>query len=513
MLELAHAGKIESRSRAGRLAVLLERKRFALLAVLSLLYFSGTILRAHAKPFWHDELYSIFLARLSFPELWNALAHGADASPPLGYLLLKAVRALLGEGPVAMRLPSMIGFWIFSLCLFRFVHRRLEASYAFAACLLPVATGAYSYAYEARCYGLILGFSGLALVCWQMAAEDRRRSLALCGLACSLAGITCSHYYGAAIYFPLGAAELARVVRRRSLDGGMAAAFLAGLVPLPLCYPLMRSLRRAYSGHPWARPAFSNFFGFYGSEFKSMFFVAVLFLALLGVWILLRGAWPESPGEPPWIPPQEVVLALAFLALPGFVLAAAFLVTHMFTDRYVIVAVAGVILLAVMAVARLARGNAAVGLQLLLATAAAFLFIVGRPHDSDQTAFEIPLVQQAIRQGPVAIDDGLLFFQTWYYLPPAEKHLVYYVTDPASAARFTGQDTIDRNFLAAAPWVHFPVPGYAAIARPGSSLLVFHTTAPYSWLLGRLLHDGANVQVIQSIGSSSLVRAEIPPRP
>jgi hypothetical protein len=43
--------------------------------------------------------------------------------------------------------------------------------------LFPLITNAYPYAYEARPYGLLLGFCGLSLLCWQSAAEGQSRLL------------------------------------------------------------------------------------------------------------------------------------------------------------------------------------------------------------------------------------------------------------------------------------------------------------------------------------------------
>src|SRR5690348_4567977 len=84
--------------------------------VFSALFLGGTGLIAARKPLWYDELFTVYLARLSRPgELWSALAGGTDLNPPLGYLACRATERFLGENALAVRLPALLGFWV--LCL------------------------------------------------------------------------------------------------------------------------------------------------------------------------------------------------------------------------------------------------------------------------------------------------------------------------------------------------------------------------------------------------------------
>jgi hypothetical protein len=73
----------------------------------------------------------------------------------------------------------MIGFWVMSVCVFRFVQRRTSALFATLATLFLLATPGYGYAYEARPYGLVLGCCGLSLLGWQHATGNRKRKLGL----------------------------------------------------------------------------------------------------------------------------------------------------------------------------------------------------------------------------------------------------------------------------------------------------------------------------------------------
>ena len=69
---------------------------------------------AWLRPVWHDELYTLALARLPVGELLSALV--VDSGPPLHYLLCHLLFALVGWqegstlGTLMVRLPSVLAF-------------------------------------------------------------------------------------------------------------------------------------------------------------------------------------------------------------------------------------------------------------------------------------------------------------------------------------------------------------------------------------------------------------------
>src|SRR5262249_54774840 len=150
-------------------------------------YFSVTCVLASYKLLFNDELYTLYISRVSrMSDIWAALMTGGEQTLSLLYWITRGMLAIFGENPLAIRLPEVIGYWVMSICLFSFVSRRAPAVYGFLAMLFPLVTEAYIYAYEARSYALVLGFMGLALLCWQSTAAERRL-LPLAGLAMSLA--------------------------------------------------------------------------------------------------------------------------------------------------------------------------------------------------------------------------------------------------------------------------------------------------------------------------------------
>jgi 4-amino-4-deoxy-L-arabinose transferase-like glycosyltransferase len=135
---------------------------------------------------WNDELYTYYVAVLpSMHDVWNALLARGEQTPPLFFVITRLSFRLFGVNELSIRLPEIIAVWGMTLCLYAFVRRRMSSLSALCAALFPLVTTAYPYAYEARAYGLVLGFAALALLSWQSAtnATSRARTLWLACLA------------------------------------------------------------------------------------------------------------------------------------------------------------------------------------------------------------------------------------------------------------------------------------------------------------------------------------------
>src|ERR1700677_4217911 len=136
-------------------------------AIVSLLYFADLFLKASRKCFWYDELFTVYLCRLAdFKHTWAAVMQGGDYNPPVLYLLTRGAERVFGEGLIATRLPEMVGVWLFGICLYLFVSRRVGRLSGLIAALLPFFTDVQAYAYDARPHGITLAWTGLALVSW-----------------------------------------------------------------------------------------------------------------------------------------------------------------------------------------------------------------------------------------------------------------------------------------------------------------------------------------------------------
>ena len=127
------------------------------------------------------------------------------------------------------------------VCVYFIVRRYTGPLYAAIGALSSYLTSAPYYSTEARPYGLLLGVSCIALVCWQLAARYRVRRCALVGLLLSLATALGLQYYAVLSFAAIGVGELVRTWRRRQIDWPMWGALGFATAPLPFLLPLIRS--------------------------------------------------------------------------------------------------------------------------------------------------------------------------------------------------------------------------------------------------------------------------------
>ena len=129
------------------------------------------------------------------------------------------------------------------------VRRHTGPLYAAIGALSSYLTDAPHYATLARPYGLLLGSSGVALVCWQLASRNRVRRLALAGLWLTLATALGVHFYAVLTFAAIGLGELVRTWRTRHIDWLVWAVLGLAAAPLGFLLPLIRSnlvLRKGY---------------------------------------------------------------------------------------------------------------------------------------------------------------------------------------------------------------------------------------------------------------------------
>ncbi len=267
--ETKSAWKVEPRAAA--LERFLERHEILILAAWSLVYFAGTMLRAHAKPFWYDEILTLLEARQ--PSLSAAMRALGDVDwmPPAHHLTFYLWNKLAGSGEVAFRIPVMVAFWVFCICLYFFARRRVSIFFALTAMLLPYASAFQSYSYEARSYAFMLGFCGIALVSWQAAAEETKRPWSLIGLAVGIAGAIFYQYWSVLIYLPLAGAEIYRSIRLRRIDWSIWFAFAAGGLALVASLFLILHGLRSWSSYGGMRVSPIDFLYFYTIAFRVCF--------------------------------------------------------------------------------------------------------------------------------------------------------------------------------------------------------------------------------------------------
>ncbi len=501
---------LETDTRA--LAGILERHRYLILCLLTLIYAFGALAHARGKPLWYDEIITTIVASApDVPTVWKA-AGETDINPPLPHLLIHFSMQWFGDKEMGARIPAIAGFWIFCLCLYRFTRRRCGILYGLAALLIPIVTSAYSYAVEARGYGPELAFCGLALVAWQAAADGSRRNLALPGLAVSLSGATLCHYYAILLYLPLAGGEAFRWYRTRKFDVGVWGALTAGGAGLAWRVPVILGASR-WSAHTWAPPSPEQILEFWETGLQHSLSFLVVLTAMLALAIIATRRKPEEAPDPAiTLEDHELIAGVLFLAIPTVAVGGALLVTHMFTTRYALLALAGFAFLAPMAAAHLTGGRVMLGFLMTAALLAGFGLVTIDISGLENPFGQEPVLEKALQKEPVVISDGQLFLQMWQYAPEPLKPRLEFLADDEAAIRYMGFDTIDEGLRVLRPWTSARVVDYRDFFAPGREFLIYQSTLRQGWLLAKVLDDGGTAEILALHGSRELIRVRFKPR-
>ncbi len=471
-------------------------------ALLGLFVLAVSLMESSYRAVWHDEIFTESIARLErVDDVWWALARGTDLNPPLYYLAVRCADNLLGKTPLALRLPSALGYLLLSVCLYRFVARWYPVPYAWLAMLLPLITQASWYSCEGRPYGLLLGFSALALICWQDATDGVRRSLALAGLMLSLAAAVSTHYYAVLIIVPLAAGEGVRTWTRKRVDIAIWAAFLLGLLPLLAYMPLMAE-GRIYAPTFWSKPSWREALRSYSTLFpeSAPILMALLFLTVVAnpIW------WPafaeESPaGNRAVFPLHDLAAAVAFAAMPVFAVALAIIGKLGYAPRYAITTVIGVSLLVAVTAHRLARGRTAPAIVLAIALIVWYThehydvieIALARASLPSASARQYPRIFDRVGDAdlPVAVASARLYLESINGLPAKSDPRLVFVSGEANTAT--------RSLRALSRLRPLNVVTYASFLAAHRRFLLYTIDASREdiWLTIRLLVDGAKVTI------------------
>ena len=326
---------------ADRIAEGLRHRKYVVLLSFTILYFAGTCFRASQKLFWFDELFTLHLSRLpNIGSLWGALTQGVDLNPPLVYILTHFSDALFGEGHIATRLPEIIGFWIFCLCLFRFVSKRTSVLAGVISMLFPMVTTAYFYAYEARPHGIVLGFGGVALVCWQASVRSRQRAWWLIGLFAALLCAILTHTYAILLVVPFASAEVVRLLSVRRVDWAVWLAIIAPLSGGLACLPLLWAAKAHIPGTIMPATLIAMV-GSYTFHLAPALGVLCVGLILRFVFTFASAQLPRPRSAERALDLPESVALIAFVAMPFLSFMLAILTGAPYLARYSISAVAG----------------------------------------------------------------------------------------------------------------------------------------------------------------------------
>lgn len=470
------------------LASALERHPWRFVLLFCLAFATASALKAARLPLWTDEILTLMVVRQTgVTGVLAAIREGCDSAPPLYALAARALTPVLGEGALALRLPSLVGFIAMCLAVFVFARRRMPAAWA-ALAMLIACDAAYEYATEARPYGMVLGCAGWALVCWQAAAEDSRRRWALTGLGLSLALGIAFHYYTVAVVAVLATGEAVRWRASRRTDVPVLLALgLPALVLIPH-YPLILAAAR-FAPTFWARPSLASVPGFYHAYLGG---VAVLLFASIAVWAVRRP--PALEKRVPSFPACERAACAALALMPVPLVAAGLIAGVGIVPRYAISALIGVAVLLTLFWAGRTSTSMAAGLVI------AFLAL-GALRAADSLAAPFALREaEAIRQvlprlpedpAPILIANDHAFLELWFYGGPRLRQRLFYGLSPAMDRQYNGTDTSALILSALRRRVPIQAPDYGSFVA--SHPRFFLVADGRDWRVWRLLKSGFRI--------------------
>jgi hypothetical protein len=471
-------------------------------------------------PLWNDELYTWHFARLpTFGDVWGGLSTGVEQLPPFYYILERASLWLLGDSQLALRLPSLLGMLLASLCLFVVVARRTSAPYGVVAALVPAATGAFRYAWEARPYGLVVGLAAAAVLAHQARSDGLRPRLAVVALACALAAATAVHYYGVLVVLPIALAEFIRWWSRRAVDWPVIAALAAPLVPLAVAAPLLAEARK-YSGAFWTEFDLAS-----APEFYALLLRAGVFSPsripdwlAIGFAALLIGATLAVLVRRPRTAPTEVATAVGFVLLPLVAVLLGELITGAYVDRYVLSAVLGPALLIPLALHRVAGGARTPALVASAMLAAWFVVLFQYWHrevdvDTERRERLVAFLQEEVPPGelPVAVVHPHDYLELADYAPSSLAGRLVRLSDPERALRLTGSRSTEDGLVVLSDFARLRIVPYEDQRAP---FLVLRTQrgSARDWIMPALREDRARLDMLAMREGDGFTLLRVEPR-
>lgn len=503
-----------------RLALWMERNERVSVAVILV----GFVMRAGVelrRPMWFDELFTFFISRLSSVHAILA-AIPADGNPPLYYLFAHFFLRIGLSNEAAVRMPSLIGFNVALVSIYVFLRHRFGVVAGLIGMLLAATSAMAAYATEARPYGLLLGFTGLALVSWQAAAEGRGGFWALAGIAIGIAGAIGSHHYGIFhVGMPLLFGEAWRLYEWRRPDWRVWAACAAGLSMLAISIPFARATHLVMldyvrqSVNFWSRPEAWDLFDY----FRMISWWALIVAA--AAWWLARAGARRARREAS-MPGHEIAAAAGLALLLELMLAVTAVATGYFQPRY---AIGGTIGVAVLTVAWMftfggERDRTNVWGALCVVTLAIVGFVPFGTHeyrtvngrvvtaamDRDGTA---PLDLDTVRgDEPIVIESALGYMPMWWYSSEELRGRLRYLADLSYAVK-QADFLPEVSLVANQACVPSKVDDYAAFVAAHRRFLIYSfDPARLEWTRARVAAAGWKISTIYKGKADALFEAE-----
>jgi hypothetical protein len=482
----------------------LERHFWRWAAAFVLLFLVASIARALRTTLWFDEFFTLYLARLSGP---GEIIAFNDASPPLYSIIAHGLLPIVGNEALAIRLPSILGYCAMLLCLWAFCRGRLPAAFAFAAPLLTFERGLF-FATDGRPYGLVLGCAAGALLCWQMAAQGRRRALTLPLLAASLALMVALHYYAIFFLAPLALAEIVRWRATGRPDFPVWVAMVPAVLVLGLHYALFVA-GQDYGANFWAQPSLGAIPPFY-----ERFLLPPLILGALAflIAVLFTGRSAAPNTQKTIFASHEWTAIAALVLLPPLVIVVSMYTTQAFFERYLLWTVIGFSVLGAAGLAAAVRGRPVAGVALIIISIAAMARLEVGPLFGPSI---LPTAEGMRRElnalvkdgpEPIVVANAHAFMELSYYLEsPARERLVFPLSRDLDL-KYRGFDTDALTLGPLSRHAPIRVRAYEELLAENKSFVL--AGFEHDYLAHHLAHAGYRVTPLRD--ATTLYRVQAP---
>lgn len=504
----AGIGKLEQLG--NRVESALAGRSWITVFVAALTFIACTSWKARLRPFSFDEILTQYISALpSFGAICKTLAAHAESSPPLFHLISKLSGAALGGGALGLRFPAIAGYLAMILCVYFVVSRYTGPLYAALGALATYLTNAPIYSIEARPYGMLLGLSSIALVCWQQAARHRFRGWALAGLWLSLAAALNLHYYAVLTFAAIGFGELVRAWRTRHIDWAVWAALVFATAPLLFLLPLIRTSLVMKSGY-FAPATLSRLVnGLMQFYLPAGGLVLAAFTLLAGTCLLvLTGRPAPAISTPREVPPlHEVAAWIACLLAPLAALIVGKLVTKVFVARYAIISAIGFSILLPFCLQRLFRNSRAAALAVLLFLGLCFgMRAAGGSKIENFKTTLLPWLRSSDRSlSPIVIGNPITYLRLAHDADRNFAGSLIYLPDPQEGLKYRGVNTPDYNIAGLRGVAPLNLQSYSSFTSSHPQFVVLWEASRFDWIVPKLSEAGAELRFCRASGSRVLL--------
>lgn len=503
----AHTPTIGSRLKTSNqpiscLSIIAQRK-WLVVILFTLLYAVPTVKFAQHKALWDDEFFTLFISRGGPSEIFKALSTGGDQSAPGVFLVTYAALKVFGASHLSLRAPAIFGYWLACVCMLFFVSRRTSTVWGATAMLCPLATWAYFYAYDARGYAMLLGFSSLALLAWQSCGECRRGWAWSAVLALSTAAAVSSHYFGVFVITALAVGELTRSLYERRVRFSVWLALAFSVTPLLIWFPIIRSARHLVS-HFWSNPGWSAVISGYATLLYPLPAALVLFAGVSAAVMLAGRQWLSHRPRRAFFA-CELAAALGLTAIPLLVMLVSKIALHGFTVRYGIPALLGILIVGIDIAYRVSKDSRAVRFTICVVVLFFVSLNMARYGRYLTTVVQLKPIYSALSaQEPLPIVTAETYwnYKLTFYAPREVAADLVYLTDPDLSVRYLRYDSADRSVMALRPWLPIRTHAYRAFIESQQRFLLLDGIGKWSWVSSDLVNRPEfRIQLVKRFGA------------